>query len=139
MGEHVSVEIAGDLGEVGKAQQAFSELCARHGELNAEAVSEVELALEEVLVNVVNYAYRGDAARRARVGFALNDGELTIEVEDDGEPFNPLEKQAPDLDLPIEERQIGGLGIHLVVTLMDVVEYQREDGKNRLRLKKRVM
>jgi anti-sigma regulatory factor (Ser/Thr protein kinase) len=63
---------------------------------------------------------------------------VTVTVEDDGVPFNPLEATEPDLDRPLEERSIGGLGIHLVKNLMDDVEYRREAGRNYLVMRKRV-
>jgi anti-sigma regulatory factor (Ser/Thr protein kinase) len=61
-----------------------------------------------------------------------------VAIEDDGIPFNPLEKETPDTDLPLEERKIGGLGIHLVRNLMDKVSYQRRVDKNRLTLVKNI-
>ena len=59
-------------------------------------------------------------------------------VEDDGLPFNPLEAPEPDLDSPIETRQIGGLGIHLVRNVTDGLEYRRNEGRNRLVIRKQL-
>jgi serine/threonine-protein kinase RsbW len=63
---------------------------------------------------------------------------VTAEVEDDGRAFNPLEAAAPNLDASIDERPIGGLGIHLVRSVMTSVEYRRQDGRNVLTMKKKL-
>jgi serine/threonine-protein kinase RsbW len=63
--------------------------------------------------------------------------EIRVEVEDDATPFNPLEVPAPDLDRPLDERLVGGLGIHLVRQVMDGLDYQRLDGKNLVVMKKK--
>jgi anti-sigma regulatory factor (Ser/Thr protein kinase) len=57
---------------------------------------------------------------------------LIADVSDGGAPFDPLAQPAPDIHAPIEERKVGGLGIHLLRTLMDAVEYRRADGRNHL-------
>ena len=66
----------------------------------------------------------------------MQPGEVKAEVEDDGQPFNPLEAPEADTTKPLEERTIGGLGIHLARKLIDGLEYQRQEGKNLLLLKK---
>lgn len=63
---------------------------------------------------------------------------MTAEVEDDGRPFNPLEAPEPDLAAPVEERKVGGLGIHLIRNMMDHLEYRRLQGTNLLVMKKKV-
>ena len=68
----------------------------------------------------------------------LEDGELVAEVEDDGTPFNPLDVPAPDVTRPIEDRPIGGLGIHLTKKMVDGIDYSLRDGKNVLRLRKKL-
>ena len=137
MSDSASCAIRSDLREIGKVHDVLESFCTRH-EIHQEAASEMDLAIEEVLANVVNHAYRGNPEREIRVRIQLQEGQLVAEVEDDGAEFNPLKQEAPDLDLPIEDRPIGGLGIHLVLSLMDAVEYRREDGVNRLVMKKQV-
>jgi anti-sigma regulatory factor (Ser/Thr protein kinase) len=68
----------------------------------------------------------------------LSDGELVIEVEDDGRPFNPLQVPPPDLERPLAQRKVGGLGLHLVRELTSSIEYDRKDGKNRLVMKQTI-
>ena len=97
----------------------------------------ITLVCEEIFVNVTKYAYPDGAGRLAIVW--ENDREnrkLRIEFEDSGIPFNPLLKEPPRLDVPISQRQIGGLGIVIVRELMDSVHYDYVDGKNRLTVTK---
>ncbi|MCL2663287.1 MAG: ATP-binding protein [Oscillospiraceae bacterium] len=94
------------------------------------------IAVEEIFVNIAHYAYSpevGDVLVRINVG-----DEVVIEFEDKGKPYNPLEKDDPDISLSAEEREIGGLGIFMVKKIMDSVEYRYEDGKNLLTIRKSV-
>ena len=96
----------------------------------------VNLVLEELGLNILTHGSKGQE-RRPEIEIVLTSEEdaLTIEVVDDGQPFDPLEDAPnPSVDSGIEERNIGGLGIHLVRTMMDDLHYQRDDGKNRLTL-----
>ena len=99
----------------------------------------VNLVLEELGLNILTHGGKG-SGRRPEIEIVLTseDDALTIEVLDDGQPFDPLEDAPePAVDAAIEERTIGGLGIHFVRTLMDEVSYRREDGRNHLTLVKR--
>ncbi len=94
----------------------------------------VNLVLEEVGLNILTHGAAGsNRLPEIEIVLTSEDDSLTIEVSDDGYPFNPLhEATQPDVDALLDERPIGGLGIHLVRTLMDDLSYQRKDGKNRL-------
>lgn len=98
----------------------------------------IHLVVEEIVVNIVDYAYpEGNGYLEVRIN---NDNkELTIEFRDHGIPFNPLEQSMPDLDIPLEERSIGGLGIFLTKEMMDNVEYRYEQGENILIIKKNLV
>ena len=89
------------------------------------------LVLEELLTNVVSYGYDDDDAHEIHVSLEVKDGVLTSVFDDDGRPFNPHDAQKPVMDGPLEERSVGGLGIHLILPIMDSVEYERVDGRNR--------
>jgi serine/threonine-protein kinase RsbW len=99
----------------------------------------VNLILDEMVSNVIKYGYDDRDEHRIDVQVAVDEGLVTIRIEDDGREFNPLAAPEPHhLDLPIEQRPIGGLGVHIVKTTVDGGEYRRADGRNILILKKRV-
>lgn len=98
----------------------------------------VRLACEEVVVNIISYAYPAGANGYIELDVTNTDKELRIEICDGGRPFNPIEKQAPDLTQCLEERAIGGLGIFLILHMMDRVTYRYEEGKNKLVLTKNI-
>ncbi len=114
--------------------------CVLPEDVGQDIVFKIDLALEEVFVNICHYAY-GDGCGRAFVKCALLDSAekgrvFLLEFRDCGVPFNPLEHSDPDLSLPAEERDIGGLGIVLTKKFMDSIEYRHEDGFNVLRMTK---
>lgn len=100
---------------------------------------QIDLVVEEVFVNIANYAYK-DKEGKAKISCELNSETnlLTIIFEDDGVPFDPLAKDDPDITLPAESREIGGLGIFLTKKLMDEVNYKNTGGKNILTLVKKI-
>lgn len=98
---------------------------------------QVDLAVEEIFVNIANYAY-GDSVGKAEVSVHHHNGEVTIAFKDSGVPYNPLEKADPDITLSAEERAIGGLGVFLTKKTMDAVTYEYLDGFNVLTLKKQL-
>src|SRR5262245_63933148 len=104
--------------------------------LGPEAIFSMNLALDEVVTNVIRYAHDDGLEHPIVVRLALEQDVLTAQVEDDGRAFNPLEAPAPNLAANIDERPIGGLGIYLVRSVMSSVEYRREDGRNVLTMKK---
>ena len=105
--------------------------------LGGKLVFTLNLALDELVTNVVSYGYDEPAGDRdITVALAVGDGRLTATLEDDGRPFDPLAKAPPDIDSSLEDRRIGGLGVHFVRTMMDDVQYRRVDGRNRLTLVK---
>jgi anti-sigma regulatory factor (Ser/Thr protein kinase) len=99
----------------------------------------LRLSIEEAVENVVRYAYDGGIGW-LEAGTSLDQDSLvlTIELRDAGVPFNPLEKEDPDVTLSADEREIGGLGIFLCKKMMDTIEYRYEDGNNVLTMTKKV-
>lgn len=90
----------------------------------------LRLVLEELVVNVVNYAYGEGGDGPLDITVENRDDAIVITLTDQGVPFNPLEQEAPDTDLPPEDRPIGGLGIFIVREMMDNVTYRYEAGRN---------
>lgn len=97
----------------------------------------IHLVVEEIVLNIVDYAYEADdeANGYLEVRLALDNGVFSIEFRDHGRPFNPLEQTAPDTDMPLEERKIGGLGIFLCKEMMDESNYRYENEENILSFK----
>ena len=102
-----------------------------------KTVMQISLCVEELFTNVANYAYPdGDG----KVNFAISckDGEMNLRMSDNGIPFDPLKRNDPDVTLPAEEREIGGLGIFIVKKVMDEVKYEYKNGQNVLVMKKKL-
>jgi serine/threonine-protein kinase RsbW len=98
-----------------------------------------EIALEEIFMNVVMHGSPAGRRGRVEVCLALADDNLTLAVEDEGPPFDPLTVPAPDIRAPLEERRVGGLGVYFVRQMMDDVSYQRVGPRNQLRMTKHVV
>ena len=115
----------------------FVEMLLAERIVSAKAQMQIELSVEEVFVNIANYAY-GEAGGKATVqGKILNEpAGLELVFIDGGQPYDPLSREEPDLELKMEDRAIGGLGIYLVKKNMDEVHYAYQQGKNILTLRK---
>jgi anti-sigma regulatory factor (Ser/Thr protein kinase) len=112
-----------------------AELAGKNCSTNVQ--HQIAIAVEEIFVNIAHYAYNpliGEAVIRAAVG-----DEITIEFEDRGKSYNPLEKDDPDITAPMEKRDIGGLGIFMTKKIMDTVEYRHKNNKNIFVIKKELL
>jgi len=98
----------------------------------------VKLVLDELLANVMAYAWPDSPVGAIEVGLEMRRGELVITLADNGMPFNPLQASRPDVHRPLTERKPGGLGIHLTRELMDALSYQRKSGQNIVTLRTRL-
>lgn len=99
----------------------------------------LRLSIEEAVENVVRYAYDGGIGwLEADIHLDQDSLLLTIELRDAGTPFNPLQREDPDVNQSAEDRDIGGLGIFLCKKMMDSIEYRYEDGNNVLTMRKKV-
>ena len=105
---------------------------------DAMLLNQIDLAVEEIFVNIAHYSGAGEAEIFAGYHVAGDgSGQLTMIFKDGGKPFNPLERADPDLTLSAEERSIGGLGIFLTKKFMDSVEYEFAEGMNVLKITKK--
>ena len=98
----------------------------------------LNLAMEEAVVNVMNYAYPEGTVGLIDIDAEIEGDTISFTITDSGTPFDPTKADDPVITLDAEERSIGGLGIHLVRQLMDSEEYRREDGKNIQIIKKKI-
>ena len=103
-------------------------------ECSMKLQTQIAIAVEEIFVNIAHYAYNPEVGG-AVIRISVAD-EVTIEFEDKGAPYNPLENTDPDITSGAEEREIGGLGIFMVKKIMDAVEYCHKDNKNLLVIRK---
>ena len=132
-----SLTIGTDPGQVARVSAAFAEFAAAHA-LPAPVRRSVSVALDELLHNTIAYGFAGRGGGAVSIAVELRPDRVCVTLTDDGNPFNPLEMGAPDTTLPVERRQIGGLGIHLARQLMDEVAYQRRADHNVVTLAKRL-
>ncbi len=133
MNEKLSLRVETHRDELGHIIAAVESMAERQN-WSPELVFRVQLAIEEVVLNVMDYGY-DEGAHEFELILTSEADTLTIEVVDDGRPFDPLnDVPTPDLEATVEERKVGGLGIHLVRTMMDQVNYRREQGRNHLTL-----
>jgi anti-sigma regulatory factor (Ser/Thr protein kinase) len=103
--------------------------------LPEEEVFSVKLAIEELLVNTISYGYPSREGDVEVACFRADDGGLSVLLRDWGPPFNPLEREAPDLSADISQRRVGGLGIYLVRQLAKELSYKRDGNANVLTLR----
>jgi serine phosphatase RsbU (regulator of sigma subunit)/anti-sigma regulatory factor (Ser/Thr protein kinase)/HAMP domain-containing protein len=132
----VDVVIANDLGELAQVTAAMERIGAEHA-IPARALTQLQVALDEVLSNIIKYAWPHGGAHDIRVRFALAAGEVKIEVIDDGTMFDPLRAAAPERTPPMQRPRQGGVGIHLVKQLVDEIDFARIGDRNHLTLIKR--
>ena len=119
-----------------KRVNAFSKEVAEQLHLDSKQAGQLQLAVEEAVVNVIEYAYPAGSEGQIDIQ-AQSDGKtLRVQITDNGVPFDPTTKEKADVTLSAEERQLGGLGILLVREMMDSINYERMDGKNVLTLVK---
>ena len=135
MSTSYSLTLTNELSEL----KRISEAVENFGEVNAlspKDIFQINLALDEVITNIISYAYEDSACHEIVVTLELSDQKLMITVIDDGRLFNPLQIPPLDLTESLEERQVGGLGIHFVRQVMNHVAYECEEGRNKLLLHK---
>lgn len=133
-----SLLLQNDVKQVKTLNAFVQQVTGRLG-IEAKIAKEIKLAVEEAVVNVMDYAYpigqTGDIDVQA-----MSDGQwLKFVITDSGVAFDPTEKEKADTTLSAEDRPIGGMGILLVRELMDSINYERTDGKNVLSLKKKIV
>ena len=126
-----------DVQEVPQLASFIDEVAEACG-IDMATTMSLNLAMEEAVVNVMNYAYPAGTVGNVDIDAEFDDGKLTFILSDSGTPFDPTQTGEPDLTLDAEDRPIGGLGIFLVRQIMDSVEYRYSDGKNILTLTKNI-
>jgi len=131
MSKQLAIELMADLANLEKADRAIAEFGGSMA-WPEKTLSHVRLVVEELMMNIITHGSDRENVPRIRIRLAQQDETLVMEVADDGVAFDPLLTPPPDLDSSLDERRIGGLGVHLIRGLMDSVSYRREGGWNRL-------
>ena len=124
----LSLRIANDVQSLCSALATLDGFLERH-RVDDQTAFTVRLAAEEIVTNVIKYAYADTARHEIEIVLRLASDRAVLRVVDDGRAFDPLAAPAPDLALPVEEKPLGGVGIHLLRTLAEL-EYTRADGRN---------
>jgi len=129
------IRIANRIAEMTRVAELVDGFGARYG-LPNDVVVALNVSLDEILNNIISYAYDDAGRHDIAVRLVLRPGYVEVVVEDDGRPFNPLLVAAPDL--VANPRLVGGVGLHFVRKLTDHLEYARRDGINELRFMKKL-
>jgi anti-sigma regulatory factor (Ser/Thr protein kinase) len=133
MESHITLE--NRMEELGRMPAWLEELGEAWG-LPAASMLSFNVALEEAVSNIILYGYDDPGTHQIELQATLQDGVLRFVLRDDGHEFDPTRRPPPDLNLPAEERPIGGLGIYMIHKIMDRVEYHRINSYNHLILTK---
>lgn len=129
------IRITNNLDEIGTLAEFIEELGAELS-LSMETTMHINLALEEAVSNIIMYAYPQEEAHEIILKTSATENQLIFLITDNGLSFDPTSAPEVNLDIPAEERQIGGLGIFLIRRIMNEVTYRRLDGENHLTMKK---
>jgi serine/threonine-protein kinase RsbW len=135
--EKIGFHVVNRLSELEKVTRIVQEIAERNG-LSSGVQYHINLALDEVISNIIAYGYGDDEEHLIYITLSLEQDVLTVEVEDDGCPFSMPDAPQVDVQKPLAERPVGGLGCHLIKRLMDEVRYSRRQGRNRLVMRKRI-
>lgn len=131
-----SFTLNSDISELKVLAEKIESFGSENG-ISDKTVFELNLVLDELFTNLVSYGCQSDKHKFDLV-MELKAGLLTIWIEDDGKEFNPLDAPEPDVACECTERKVGGLGIHFMRKMMDSIEYDWADGRNKLTLTKKI-
>ena len=133
--QNYSFELNSKLSEL-KALNQHLIAFGRNTGLSETSIPKIYVCLDELFTNIVSYGFKDDLEHKVKFTMRVDDNMLTVSIEDDGMPFNPLEKKAIEIPADVMSAKIGGLGIHITKELMDNICYERKRGKNKLTLNK---
>lgn len=134
---HLKLTLTNQLSEIDRINDCFNEF-AETAEIPMPVSLKTNMVFDELLNNIISYAYQDQHVHEIGIQVNLVNSRLIIEIEDDGIPFNPFMRDDPNTQAGLDEREIGGLGIHLVKNVMDEVSYKRKLNRNRVTLIKQL-
>jgi len=125
--------IRNDIAQLAVLSEAMERIGVEHG-LAPKAQFQLQVALDEMVSNVIKYAWPAGGSHLIGVRITVGSGQVEIEITDDGRAFNPLDTPAPQPPPPGNRPRPGGVGVHMVKQFMSKIEYSRTDGRNCLRM-----
>ncbi|MCP5053370.1 MAG: SpoIIE family protein phosphatase, partial [bacterium] len=128
-GPKLELTVPNRLAENSKVKQHFNTFSEHYG-IPEQVRLKMNVVLDELLTNIISYAHPDDKLHDIEIKVELSENRLKLSMVDDGIPFNPFSVETPNTELTLEEREIGGLGIHLVRNMVDKVSYRRRIDKN---------
>ena len=138
MSTHKTVRITNQRDQIDNVRKFFDDY-SKENKLTEKTVHDIQMALDELLTNIVNYGYEDSDEHQIDVHFGINNNAVNVEIVDDSKPYNILEQENPDISLSVDDKPIGGLGIFLIKKLMSNVDYYTENGKNHLVMTKELV
>ena len=136
MSAKLSLKVKSDREELDGITAAVEALSADEA-WSTDLLFRINLVIEELVLNIIDYGY-DDNDHEIELSFKSEANAVTIDITDEGRAFDPLnDAPEPDIDSPLEERHVGGLGVYLARTMMDELTYRRENSRNHLTLVKR--
>jgi anti-sigma regulatory factor (Ser/Thr protein kinase) len=133
VGHALSISFANDRQELTHVIQVAN-VFLEPRELSSKLIYAVNLILEEIITNIINYGYEDEDAHEIEVRIEVEHGEVALTVMDDGKEFNPLTVPPPDQSKSAMDRIEEGLGLQFVRHMRNAMEYRREEGKNILQI-----
>ena len=135
----VEISMSTDVQEIASLAARIDEFCESRG-IGPMIANAVNVSLDELLTNTIDYGYDDEGLHQIGIVLSRQADKLVVEIDDDSRAFDPSGSPPEvDLDAPLEDRPIGGLGLFLVHELMDSVDYRRTDGRNVVTLKKHLI
>ena len=131
-GSTLKLSIKNEVSEFKALNVSLAQFLAAH-EVPSRAAYTVDLAVEELVMNVIRYAFIDDDTHSIDIEIEIDGDQVVLRIADEGRPFDPREN--PELDLDADDRQVGGLGLYLVVDMVDMLKYQRVDEQNRVEVR----
>jgi serine/threonine-protein kinase RsbW len=134
-GERKEIELKNDLEELGRLGIWLAEL-AEQESIDPKTLFQLNLVCDELVTNTILYGCNPDTAHTIWISLIMDPKAIEVTITDDGLAFDPLSRPSPDVTLPLDERKIGGLGIHFVREAMDEAVYERVGSLNTIRMTK---
>ncbi|PKL85476.1 MAG: ATP-binding protein [Ignavibacteriae bacterium HGW-Ignavibacteriae-1] len=130
---NIDIKLRNEISEL-RTLASGLETFAEQAELAPKVAYNLSLCLDELVTNIINYGYPKHENGEIDINIKSDTDKITITISDSGIEFNPLDRESPNVEAPLEERTVGGLGIFIVKKLCDSITYRRSHGRNILTL-----